>query len=262
MNLHQEHVKKLWRAIIEFDLIEPHDRILIGLSGGKDSTFLTFALKQLQLHAPFPFEVAALTLDPQFAAPFPVEKLKAWCEGLHISHTTLTSPIAETIEKQQNKDACYICSTLRRGTINTYATKQGFNKIAYAHHQDDAVETFFMSLFYAGELRTFQPKTFLDRTHLTVIRPLLYFREQEIRETVKTYGFTILSSPCPLDGKTKRQEVKERIASLEAENPLFYNHLLSGMRQAGKAALWPAPLSRAELKQKYDRLFKQKKALS
>ena len=125
------------------------------------------------------------------------------------------------------------------------------NKVAYAHHHDDAVETFLMSLFYSGQLNTFRPKTYLDKTGITVIRPLVYFREQEIIDAIPLHGFTPIPSPCPHNGNTTRQAVKELIAHLSAENPNLYNHLAAGMREGALGELWPASKTRKEMEHTY-----------
>ena len=139
----------------------------------------------------------------------------------------------------------------RRGAVNRYAVEQGCNKVAYAHHHDDAVETFFMSLLYSGQLHTFTPKTYLDKTDLTVIRPLVYFREQEIREAIQYHGFAPVPSPCPHDGHTVRQKVKELIRDMSTDNPQLYPHLAAAMREDALGELWPPVKTRKEMKKQY-----------
>ena len=155
--------------------------------------------------------------------------------------------IAGIIADNRGKDPCFSCAFFRRGAINRYALANNCNKIAYAHHHDDAVETFLMGQLYAGQLRTFLPKTILDQTGLTVIRPLIYFRERQLRETVQLHGLPPLVSPCPWNGKTKRQEIKELIAGWEQQNPAIYNHLAAAMRSGASSELWPSSPPREEL---------------
>jgi len=250
-HLPQHYFSRLVRAIIEFDLIDKGDKILIGLSGGKDSTFLTFALAALRQYLPRKYELAAITLDPMFTEQFDTKPLAGFCASLDIPFYTQQVNIAGAIENNGGKDPCFTCSFFRRGAINRFALENGFNKIAYAHHNDDAVETFFMSLLYSGQLKTFLPKTYLDRTNLTVIRPLIYFREYELRSAYKIHGFTPIPSPCPLDGKTKRQEVKDMIKQLQQTNKSLYTHLAAAMRKNSVIELWPNNLSRDEMKRKY-----------
>ncbi|MEG6586345.1 tRNA 2-thiocytidine biosynthesis TtcA family protein [Dendrosporobacter sp. 1207_IL3150] len=249
--LPQYYFSRLMRAIVEFDLISEGDKILIGLSGGKDSIFLTYALSILRKYSPRNFEIAAITLDPMFTEGFDTQPIADFCDSLDIPYYTRQVNVAGAIENNGGKDPCFTCSFFRRGTINNFAIEHGFNKIAYAHHNDDAVETFFMSLMYSGQLKTFLPKTYLDRTNLTVIRPLIYFREDEIRAAINIHGFTPLPSPCPLDGKTKRQEVKETIRNLQTTNKALYKHLAAAMRQSAVIELWPDEPAREELKVQY-----------
>ncbi len=251
ITLPQKYYSRLWRAITEFDMLAAGDRILVGLSGGKDSVFLVYALAAIRDCSPRPFELAAVTLDPQFTADFDPAPLSEFCAGLGVPHHALKADIAGAIAKGGGKDPCFVCSYFRRAVINNFAVAHGFKKIAYAHHHDDAVETFVMGLLYTGQLKTFLPVTHLDRTGLTVIRPLMYFREKELRATARLHGFTPLPSPCPLDGKTKRQEIKELIHGWEKTRKHVFRHLAAAMRENPADELWPAAPSRAELQAKY-----------
>ncbi|SDE86451.1 tRNA 2-thiocytidine biosynthesis TtcA family protein [Sporomusa acidovorans] len=256
-HLPQPILGRFIRAIIEFDMIQNGDRILVGLSGGKDSLFLTYALSVLKEIAPINFAVGAFTLDPLFTDNFDPAPLVDFCAGLDIPYGTGQADIAGIIHNNQDKDPCFTCAFFRRGAVNNYAKQHGYNKVALAHHHDDAVETFYMGLLYAGHLKTFTPVTYLSRTGLTVIRPLVYFREQEIRNTISLHGMTPIASPCPLNGKTKRQEIKEHIAALEQTNPAFYAHLAAAMRGGKPAELWPGELDRYELKAKHDAFWQK-----
>lgn len=257
-HLPQQYFGRLWRAIIEFDMIAENDRILIGLSGGKDSVFLTYALSIMRDHSPRKFELAAITLDPMFSTNFDTTVLAEFCASLNVPFHTFQVDIAGIIAKNDGKDPCFSCSFFRRGAINKFARENSFNKIAYAHHHDDAVETFLMSILYSGQIKTFLPKTYLDRTDLTVIRPLIYFRERELRASIKYHGFTPLRSPCPIDGQTKRQEIKDMISSFERQNPMLYSHLSSAMRQEAIIELWPSELPRDVMQKKHFDFWKAK----
>ena len=255
----QLYFSKLMRAIVEFELIEPNDHILIGVSGGKDSIFLTYALAVMRERLKIPFSLSAFTVNPQFTEDFDTSRIQQFCQSLAIPYHTRKVDIAGAIKEQNGKDPCFTCAFFRRGAVNHYAQEQGCNKIAYAHHHDDAVETFLMSLFYSGQIHTFTPKTYLDRTKLTVIRPLVYFREQELRDAVKLHGFTPVHSPCPLDGHTIRQTVKELIKTLSKDNPRLYEHLAAGMRQSAVGELWPAAKTRDEMRTAYFSCIKAQK---
>ena len=239
-------LSKLWRALIEFDMLQPGDKILIGLSGGKDSMLLTAMLAEVQKHSPIPFELACYTLNGMFAPEFPTQELADFCGSYGLQHYCDAVDIPATF-KDSRFSPCYTCSYFRRGAMNRRAKELGFNKIALAHHNDDAVETFFMNLMTTGQLKTFLPVTYLSRTQLTVLRPLLYYREAEIRELVQQLGLKPLKNPCPYDGHTERQSVKEHIQALNAQYPELYDHLAAAMRQQEGMELWPAKLSQKEL---------------
>ena len=251
INLPQLYFSKLMRAIVEFEMIQEDDHILIGVSGGKDSIFLTYALAIMRQRLKKKFTLSALTINPQFTQNFDTSRIRDFCESLEIPYDTVEVDIAGAIKAQADKQPCFTCAFFRRGAMNRYAVEHGMNKIAYAHHHDDAVETFLMSLFYSGQLHTFTPSTYLDRTGLTVIRPLVYFREQEISEAIQYHGFTPVPSPCPHDGHTIRQEVKELIQKLEPDIPDLYDHLASGMRKGALGELWPASKTRDDMRDIY-----------
>lgn len=250
-NAEAKQFSKLWRAIIEFDMIQENDRILIGLSGGKDSMFLTHSLAMIKQYAPFDFSLNAFTLDPMFTADFPTEQLADFCAKLNIRFFSEQVNLAQAIQDRRENDPCFTCSFFRRGAMNRFAVTNGMNKIALAHHHDDAVETFFMSLLYSGQLKTFLPNTYLSRTGLSVIRPLIYFRECEIKAAIKRLNYRPLKSPCPFDGHTQRQTVKELIMTLGKTTPECYAHLSSAMYQNSVIELWPPKISGTELKTKF-----------
>ncbi len=251
INLPQLYFSKLMRAIVEFEMIQNNDRILIGISGGKDSIFLAYALALMKERLKKKFSLYALTIDPMFSPNFNTDRIQAFCDTLDIPFETYSLDIPSAIREQSGKTPCFTCSYFRRGAINRYAKEHGMNKIAYAHHHDDAVETFFMSLLYSGQLNTFTPVTYLDRMDLTVIRPLVYFREKEIIDAEQYHGIAPVPSPCPHDGKTMRQTVKDLILSLSKNNPALYDHLGAAMRQGAIGELWPASKNRNEMRETY-----------
>jgi len=256
--LPHDYAAPIWRALLEFDLIDDNDRVLIGLSGGKDSLFLTYALSILRQYAPVRFDLAAVTIDPMFSNDFSLPVLEEFCRELEIPFFNSQVNIAAAIAEAGNKSPCFTCAFFRRGAINRIAKENGYNKIAFAHHHDDAVETFFMELLYSGQLKTFLPKTYMDRSGLTLIRPLLYFRETQLAQSQALHGYTPVPSPCPFNGKTKRQEIKEMLAAMEQKNPGVYAHLASAMRSKEAAELWPPVPTRAELKVKHTAFWRKK----
>lgn len=244
---------KIFRAVVEFELIDDGDKILIGVSGGKDSLLLTYALACLRQRTKKNFSLAALTINPKFTDDFAdnLKRITKFCAELEIPHEVRDLDIAGLIREQGNKNPCYTCAYFRRAAMNRRANELGANKVAYAHHLDDAVETFFMSLLSTGQLTTFQPKTFLDRSNVTVIRPLVYVRERDVERFARKYKLDVLKSPCPFDGATNRQRVKNLIRDLGKDFPDLFNHLVAAMRKNSIGDLWDAPKSRDEMRATY-----------
>lgn len=253
-----EALSKLWRAIIEFNMLEPGDRILIGLSGGKDSMLLTAMLAEIKKYAPIPFDLACYTVNPMFAEAFPKEALEEFCHSYGLDHYSDNVDVMEA-HKSKGGSPCFTCAYFRRAATNRRALELGFNKIALAHHHDDAVETFFMNLMTSGQLKTFLPVTPLSRTGLTVLRPLLYYREQEVRQLVDQLGLKPLKNPCPYDGHTTRQQVKDHLVALNGQYPEVYDHLAAAMRCSEKQELWPGRLNKKELAKKFRSFWQQGK---
>ena len=244
---------KIFRAVVEFELIDDGDKILIGVSGGKDSLLLTYALACLKRRTKKNFSLTALTIDPKFDDDFKekISRVTDFCRELEIPHEVREVDIAALIREQENKSPCFTCAYFRRAAVNRCANERGANKVAYAHHLDDAVETFFMSLLSSGQLTTFQPKTFLDRTNVTVIRPLVYLRESEIENFAARRGLDVLKSPCPFDGATNRQRIKNLIVELEKSFPDLFSHLTAAMRKNSIGELWAAPKTRQQMRETY-----------
>jgi tRNA 2-thiocytidine biosynthesis protein TtcA len=245
-------IRTVQRAVIEFDLLEKGDKVLVGLSGGKDSTFLLYALAVLTKHLPFPVGVEAMTIDLGFKRVEEMDwsSLQEICDLLQVPYRIQRVELAEDILHHPDQTPCSQCAYFRRAIIHNYARKHGFNKVAFAHHYDDVVETFLMSILYSGQVTTFLPKTYLERTGVTVIRPLIYLREREIRSFINKLGFTPVPSPCSLDGYTKRAEIKELIRQLQKKNPHTFVHLAAAMREGRPMQFWPRELTKEEIREK------------
>jgi len=241
-------LSKIWRAVIEFDMLKAGDKVLIGFSGGKDSMLLTAAMAELQKHAPFHFELGAFTVDTGFVPGFAAEQYECFCRQFAIPWHSERINVPELM---QNNSPCYSCAYFRRAVLNRNAREGGFNKVALAHHGDDAVETFVINLFTSGQQKTFCPVTELSRSGITVIRPFVYYREGEIEAEVAQLGFKPIKNPCPYDGHTTRQRVKEDLAKLGVQYPELYAHLAAAMRQQQGMELWPRKLSKEELVDKF-----------
>ena len=186
----------------------------MGVSGGKDSICLLIALKHLQRFYPKHFELEAITVS--LGLPGAVyDDIQALCDSIGVPYTVVNTDIGQIIfEERKEKNHCSLCAKMRKGALNTKAEELGCNKVALGHNKDDVVETFFMSLFYEGRINCFAPVSYLDRSKLYSIRPLMYVPEWECRSFVTKSGIYIVKNPCLADGNTKRQETKELLAEL------------------------------------------------
>ena len=217
------------RAIDDYNMIQDGDRIAIGISGGKDSLSLLYALHGLQRYYPKKFDLEAITVD--LGHPdFDVSSIHSLCETMRVPYTVVKTEIARIVFDERNeKNPCSLCAKMRKGALNDTIKKLGCNKIAYAHHKDDIVETMMMSLIYEGHFYSFPPITHLDRTDLTVIRPLNYVSEADVKGFCNKYQLPVVKSPCPADGYTKRQYVKDLLRKLNQENPGVKERMFSAI---------------------------------
>lgn len=223
------------RAINEFDLISDGDKIAVGVSGGKDSLVLLTGLIRLRQFIGIDYEITALTIDPMFSGVetdySPVEKLcQKYCVPYVIEKTDIGSIVFD-IRKESNP--CSLCANMRRGALHSKAKELGCNKVALGHHYNDVVETFMMSLFIEGRIGCFSPKTYLDRSDIWVVRPLVFAPEKEIRNSARRNNLEIVKSKCPADGVTKRQEMKEFIREREREDKGFTDRIFGALRRSG-----------------------------
>ena len=211
------------RCVEDYDMIQAGDRVAVGVSGGKDSLTLLVALARLREFYPKPFTVEAYTLDMGHVdggEGMDFTGVEALCRELDVPFTLLHSEIHHIIfDLRKEKNPCALCAKMRKGALNQAAKDLGCNKIAYAHHKDDLVETMLLSLIYEGRFYAFSPYTYLDRMDLSVIRPLMYVDEADVIGFKNKYELPVCKNPCPVDGHTKREYVKLLTKSLEKENP-------------------------------------------
>ena len=220
------------QALDAYDMIDPGDKIAVGLSGGKDSLALLYAMKHLQKFYPKSFDLWAVTVDLGFGN-FDLQAAKIFCQKLSVPYTVVPTEISQIVfESRQESNPCALCAKMRKGALNKAAKDLGCNKIAYAHHRDDVIDTMMLSLIYEGRFHTFSPKTYLDRMDLFVIRPFLYVSEADIIGFKNRYQLPVCKNPCPVDGKTKREFVKNLIKSINTEAPgvkdRFFHAVASG----------------------------------
>lgn len=215
----QQLMSYIRRAVDDYHMIEENDRIAVGISGGKDSLALLYGLHGLMRFYPKKFEIHAVTVDLGFDN-LNLDKIKELCNQLEVPYTIVKTDIADVIFHQRKEtNPCSLCAKMRKGALNEAIKTTGCNKVAYAHHKDDVIETMLMSLIYEGRFHTFSPVTYLDRMDLTVIRPLMYMQEADVIGFINKYNVPVVKSPCPADGHTKREYIKQLLRQLNLENP-------------------------------------------
>lgn len=207
------------KAIEDYKMIQDGDKIAVGISGGKDSLALLYALSGLRRFYPAKFDIVAITVDLGFGIQ-DFDKIKSYCNDLNVEYHIVETEIANIVfNDRQETNPCSLCAKMRKGSLNDLAKELSCNKIAYAHHKDDMIETMFLSLLYEGRFHCFSPVTYLDRMDLTVIRPLMYVPELDVIGFSNKYELPVAKSQCPVDGHTKREYVKQLVKQLNAENP-------------------------------------------
>jgi len=209
------------RAVDDYNMIEDGEKIAVGVSGGKDSVTMLMALAALRRFYPKKFEIEAITLDMGFeGADFsPIADL---CKEIGVNFTLVKTDIKAVVFDIRNEsNPCALCAKMRKGALNEKALELGCKKVALGHHNEDVIETFFLSLFYEGRLNCFSPVTYLDRKGVTLIRPLVYTPEKIVKAFVKNNDVPVVKNPCPADGNTKREMMKEFVAERFKEDKGF-----------------------------------------
>ena len=221
----------LRRADQDFHLIEPGDRIAIGVSGGKDSLLLLHALSLYRKFSHKDFTLLAVTVSMGLE-PFDLSGIRTLCEQLGIEYLVRETEIGKIIfEYRKEKNPCALCSKMRRAVLANTCVELGYNKLALGHHREDVIETLLMSLFYEGRFHTFHPKTSMSRTGITVIRPLVYLPESHVKHMNRMLSLPVVKSPCPADGETRRAEMKELMRRLRQIYPDANERFLHALRQ-------------------------------
>ncbi len=228
----QNIIGRCRKAIEDYQMIEENDKIGIGLSGGKDSLALLYALYYLRKFYPKKFDIMAITVDPGLEN-FDTKPLEKLCQELKIEYVVYPSDIATVVfDIRKEKNPCSLCANLRRGILNSVAIEHGCNKIALGHHNDDVIETLLMSLFLNGNFYTFSPVTYLSRSNITVIRPMIYVTEKEIRAAAREKNFPIIEKTCPNDGYSKREFTKTLITDLKKDIPKIKENLFGAIKRS------------------------------
>lgn len=221
------------RAVDDYEMIEDGDRIGVGISGGKDSLTLLFTLAELRRFYPKKFELVAISVDMGFEGVdfTPIADL---CRELDVPFVVVPTQISRIVfDVRREKNPCGLCAKMRRGALHDECKRQGCNKLALGHHFDDVVETFMLNLFYEGRLGSFSPVTYLSRKDLTMIRPLLYAQEKDVRYFVNRHPLPVIESPCPADKNTERESMKTLLASMERNNKGLRHRIFGALQKAG-----------------------------
>ena len=228
----------LRRADEDFGMIENNDTVAIGLSGGKDSMALLYALQLYRNFSRSKFEISAFTVDLGFGG-FNSDIIADYCKSLGIEHTMVKTQIAEIVFDARNEsNPCSLCSKLRKGALFKEIKKHGISKCAFAHHREDCLQSLLLSMLYEGRMRTFKPLTHLSRTGVDLMRPFIYLPEKEIKAAVKRHGIPFIENPCPVSGNTKRQEIKKLLGIISASSPKARDSLLTALKNSSQYSLW------------------------
>lgn len=228
-------MSRMRAAMQKYDMISPGDKIAVGVSGGKDSVALLYALSQMRRFYPAEFDVAAITLDPCFGGvPADYSAIEKLCGEMGVEYIIRRTQLWELIfEVRKEENPCSLCARMRRGILHDEAKKAGCNKIALGHHLDDAVETFYMNLLKGGNIGCFSPVTYLSRRDITLIRPMIYADESEVAGAAKHEGLPVVKSKCPVDGATERQRTKELVKVLEKEYGAIREKTVGALERGG-----------------------------
>lgn len=230
--------KPFRKTIVDYNMINEGDKIAVGLSGGKDSNTLLYLLTLLKQRLPFNIDIVPITLTLGFKG-MDLSPLQKYVESLghelHIKETNISQIVFDI---RQEKNPCSLCANLRRGILYDYAKSLSCNKVAYGHHLDDGIETFFMNLLFGGKLGVFQPVSYMDRLDITLIRPMIAIEENSIIQFVKSKEIPIIHNPCPADKHTKREEMKELINDLSEKYPNIRQNFLNAVKNVNEKDFW------------------------
>lgn len=235
----QQVLSRVRKAVDDYGMIQEGDKIAVGISGGKDSLTLLYALAHLRRFYPNKFDIHAITVDLGFGN-FNLDKIKDLCGKLDVEYTVVPTEIADIVFKiRKETNPCALCAKMRKGALNEKIKELGCNKVAYGHHKNDIVETVLISMIFESRIHCFSPVTYLDRMDLTVIRPLMYMDEKDIIGFQHKMKLPVAKSPCPMDGYTKREYAKNLVKQLDQDHPGAGDHIFKAIVD-GNMKGWPA----------------------
>ena len=227
----QKILSSMRKAIELYSMIDENDKIAVALSGGKDSITLLMGLSSLQRFYPKKFSLIAISINPGFDF-FDTDFLETICNNLNVPLFIEDSHIKEIVfDIRKEKSPCSLCANLRRGIINSIAIRENCNKIALGHNEDDALETFFLNFLYAGNLSTFAPVTYMDRSKITLIRPLIMTSEKDIYRFINRNKIQVMNKVCPMDGTSKREYMKNLIKQLNLDIPMVRANIIGAIKR-------------------------------
>ena len=227
----QQILSYMRKAIEDYNMIEEGDKIAVALSGGKDSISLLMGLKNLQRFYPKHFDLMAISINPGFDF-FNKDFLNNICKQIDVPLFIEDTHIKEIVfDERKEKNPCSLCANLRRGALNSAAIREECNKIALGHNEDDVLETFLLNLLYTGSINTFSPVSYMDRSKITLIRPLIYAPEKYIRKFIRKNNIEVMPKVCPMDGISKREDMKEMIKNLQIEIPHIRANLFGAIKR-------------------------------
>lgn len=232
-------MSRMRAAMEKYNMIEDGDKIAVGVSGGKDSLALLYALSEMRRFYPKKYELTAVTADMKFfGEKTDFSEISALCERIGVSYTVKETELYHIIfETRKEKNPCSLCARMRRGILHDVTRELGCNKLALGHHMDDAAETFMMNLLSGGRIESFRPVTYLSRKDITMIRPMIFATEKEVLSAARKMSLPTVESPCPMDKTSNRNEMKELLKSLEKDFPALKEKIIGGM-QKGEISGW------------------------
>ena len=246
----QEILGLVRRCVTDYDMIQEGETVAVGVSGGKDSLVTLTALARLSKFYQKPFKVAAITVETGVPG-MSFDAVADYCAALGVEYIRANVPIYEIVFlERKEKNPCSLCAKLRRGALSTAMNEHGIKTIALGHHYDDAVETLLMNLLFEGRIGCFQPVTYLSRSDVTQIRPLLYIGEQRSANLAKQLELPVVKSTCPMDHTSKRQEIKDLLTTLSAQYPDVRSKVFGAMQRLPLDGWGPAPHERVKTRER------------
>ena len=243
--MNMEHIKRILsytrRALDDYQMLSPGDRVAVGVSAGKDSLTLLCAMAELRRFYPIPFELVAITVDMGFEG-MDFSEIRKLCEELNVPYHIIPTEISHIIfDVRKEKNPCSLCAKMRRGALHNAARDLGCNVVALGHHFDDAVETLMLNLFFEGRIGCFSPVSYLSRTEIKLIRPLLYLPEKDVRYFAGKANLPVVKSPCLADGNTQREEIKKLLGELDKKHNGLRYRIFGAMQRGEIDGFHPAP---------------------